>query len=103
MGQGQALWAGPNWHLYGSAWRLKRVVPDDLYELSHVGLNDTSFKKFNLNFFYKKWILDFELDPNIWIGFKYWSKYLDLDFKKIQTTFAKKMDLGRKSNLIIWI
>ena len=44
---------------------------DDLYELSHVGLNDTSFKKFNLNFFYKKWILDFELDPNIWIGFKY--------------------------------
>jgi len=45
-------------------------VPDDLYELNHVGLNDTSFKKINLNFFYKKWILDFELDPNIWIGFK---------------------------------
>jgi len=41
-----------------------------LYELSHVGLSDTSFKKFNLNFFYKKWILDFELDPTIWIGFK---------------------------------
>jgi len=40
-------------------------VPDDLYELSHVDLNDISFKKFNLNFFYKKWILDFELDPNI--------------------------------------
>jgi len=26
---------------------------------------DTSFKKFNLNLFYEKWILDFELDPNI--------------------------------------
>jgi len=69
----------------------------------HPGLNDTSFKKFNLNFFYKKWILDFELDPNIWIGFKSWSKYLDLDFKKIQTTFAKIMYLGQKSNPIIWI
>jgi len=28
---------------------------------------------------------------------------LDLDFKKIQTTFAKEMDLDQKSNLIIWI
>jgi len=28
---------------------------------------DTSFRKFNLNLFYEKWILDFELDPNIWI------------------------------------
>jgi len=28
---------------------------------------------------------------------------LDLDFKKIQTTFAKIMDLGQKSNPIIWI
>jgi len=26
---------------------------------------DTSFKKFNLNLFYEKWILDFELDANI--------------------------------------
>jgi len=26
---------------------------------------DTSLKKFNLNLFYQKWILDFELDPNI--------------------------------------
>jgi len=26
---------------------------------------DTSFKKFNLNLFYEKWILDFKLDPNI--------------------------------------
>jgi len=25
----------------------------------------TSFKKFNLNLFYEKWILNFELDPNI--------------------------------------
>jgi len=38
--------------------------------LGHPGLNDTSFKQFNLNFFYKKWILDFELYPNIWIEFK---------------------------------
>jgi len=45
-------------------------VSDDLYELSHVGLNDTSLKKISFKFFYKKWILDFELDPNIWIGFK---------------------------------
>jgi len=28
---------------------------------------DTSFRKFNLNLFYEKWILDFELNPNIWI------------------------------------
>jgi len=28
---------------------------------------------------------------------------LDIDFKNIQTTFAKKMDLGRKFNPIIWI
>jgi len=28
---------------------------------------------------------------------------LDLDFKEIQTTFAKKMDLGQRSNPIIWI
>jgi len=26
---------------------------------------DTNFKKINLNLFYEKWILDFELDPNI--------------------------------------
>jgi len=26
---------------------------------------DTSFKKNNLNLFYEKWILDFELHPNI--------------------------------------
>jgi len=26
---------------------------------------DTSFKKFNLNLFYEKWIFDFELNPNI--------------------------------------
>jgi len=32
-----------------------------------VGHMDTSFRKFNLNLFYEKWILDFELDPNIWI------------------------------------
>jgi len=37
-----------------------------------VSLMDTSFKKFNLNLFYEKWILDFEL-----------SKYLDLDLNLI--------------------
>jgi len=30
-----------------------------------VSLMDTSLKKNNLNLFYEKWILDFELDPNI--------------------------------------
>jgi len=40
--------------------------------------------------------LDFKLDLNIWIGFKSWSKYLDMDFKKIQTTFAKKNGFGSK-------
>ena len=64
---------------------------------------DTSFRKFNFNFFYKKLILDFELDPNIWTGFKSWSKYLNLDLKKNQTSFVEKMNLGRKSNTIIWI
>jgi len=39
------------------------------------------------------------MDSEFWT----WSKYLDLDFKKIQTTFAKIMDLGQKSNPIIWI
>jgi len=45
--------------------------------------------------------MDFELDPNIYIGFKSLSKYLDLDFKKIQTSFVEKMDLDRKSDPII--
>ena len=35
--------------------------------------------------------------------FKSWSKYLDLDFKKIQVSFTEKMDLERKSDPIIWI
>ena len=30
-----------------------------------VNLMNTSFKKFNLNLFYEKLILNFELDPNI--------------------------------------
>jgi len=48
---------------------------DDPNTLSCVGLKDTSFRKFNLNFFYKNgfWILnliqifrlDLNLDPNI--------------------------------------
>jgi len=32
---------------------------DDPKRLSCVCLKDTSFRKLNLNFFYKKWILDF--------------------------------------------
>jgi len=36
-------------------------------------------------------------------GFWTWSKYLNLDLKKIQYTFVGKMDLDRKSDLIIWI
>jgi len=55
---------------------------DDPNRLSCVGLKDTSFIKFNLNFFYEKWILDLELDPNIWTEFNSWSEYLDLDLKK---------------------
>jgi len=43
---------------------------DDPNKLSCVGLKDTSFRKINLNFFCKKWILDFELDQNIWTRFK---------------------------------
>jgi len=49
----------------GYPYRLSRL--DDPYRLSRVDLKDTSFKKFNLNFFYKKMILDFELDLNILI------------------------------------
>jgi len=43
---------------------------DNPDRLSGVGLKDTICRKFNLNFVYKKWILDFELDVNIWIEFK---------------------------------
>jgi len=39
---------------------------------------DTSFKKFNLNLFYEKWILNFEF----WIWSKY-LEYLDLDLNLI--------------------
>jgi len=46
--------------------------------------------------------MDFELDLNIWIGFKYWSKYLDLNFKNIQTSFLEKKNLDKKSDPIIW-
>jgi len=38
---------------------------------------------------------------NIWTGFKSWSKYLDLDLKKIQTNFAEKIDLDQNSDPII--
>jgi len=41
-------------------------------EFLRVGPKDTSFRKFNMNFFYKKWILDFELDLNIWIWIWIW-------------------------------
>jgi len=41
-----------------------------LAKLYCVDLKDTSFRKFNLNFFYKKWILNFEFDPNVWMRFK---------------------------------
>jgi len=34
------------------------------YGVSPIG---KSFRKFNLNLFYEKWILNFKLDPNIWI------------------------------------
>jgi len=44
---------------------------------------DTSFKNFILNLFYEKWILDFELDPNIWIWI----------FKKSNLLFLKKLFL----------
>jgi len=47
--------------------------------------------------------MEFELNPNIWTWFKSWSKYLDLDFKKFQTSFAGKMDLDQKFDPIIWI
>jgi len=73
---------------FGPKPRGLRPSPVDLNKLTtlaklyRVGLKDTSFIKFNLNFFYNKWILDFELDPNIWTRFKSWSKYLDLDLKE---------------------
>jgi len=41
-------------------WPDKKIVK--FYRVSPM---DTSFKKFNLNLFYEKWILDFEFDPNI--------------------------------------
>jgi len=37
--------------------------------------------------------LDLNLDPNIWIWI----------LKKFKLVFAEKINLGRKSNLIIWI
>jgi len=39
-------------------------------KFNYVGPKDTSLIKFNLNFFYKKWILNFELDSNIGSKFK---------------------------------
>jgi len=40
--------------------------------------------------------MNFELDPYIWTEFKSWSKYLDMDFKRIQTSFAKKNEFELK-------
>jgi len=34
-------------------------------------------------------ILDFELNPNIWIEFKSWSKYLDINFKIFKLVLLK--------------
>jgi len=45
-----------------------RVSSDKkIAKFNGVGPKNTSFRKFNLNFFYKKYILDFEPGPNIWI------------------------------------
>jgi len=42
-----------------------RVSPNKKFvKLDGVDPKDTRFRNFNLNFFYKKWILEFELDPN---------------------------------------
>jgi len=64
-----------------------RARPGRQAHPGHPGLKDTSFKKFNLNLFYKKngfWILssiqifglDLNLDPNIWIWILKKSKLL---------------------------
>ena len=46
--------------------KFDRVSPDKKsLKFDGVEPKDTSLRKFNLNFCYKKWILDFELDPNI--------------------------------------
>jgi len=41
-----------------------------LPKLYCVGLKNTNFRKLNINFYCKKWILDFELDQNIYNKFK---------------------------------
>jgi len=51
----------------GSAQRVRQTGPTR--QPRWIDFKDTSFRKFNLNFFYKKWILEF--------GFWTWSKYLD--------------------------
>jgi len=51
--------------------KFDRVGPDKKSDkFDSVDPRDTHFKKINLNFFYKKWILDFELNPNIGSRFK---------------------------------
>jgi len=71
-------------------------------KLDGVGPKDISFRKFNLNFFYKK------MDSGFWTWSKYldldlnlFSKYLDIDFKKIQSYFGEKMDLEKNVDWII--
>jgi len=54
-----------------SMLKFDRVGPDKKSDkFDSVDPRDTHFKKINLNFFYKKWILDFELNPNIGSRFK---------------------------------
>jgi len=72
----KVIWVGP---VVKFSW----VCPDqNSSKFDLVGFNDTSFRKFNLNFFYKKWISDFELNPNIWIWILkkskliLWKKYI---------------------------
>jgi len=46
--------------------KFDRVGPDkNSVKFDRVDPKDTTFRKFNSDFFYKKWILNFELNPNI--------------------------------------
>ena len=71
-------WPQPNISRVRLMLKFSRVGPDQNFaKFYSVDPKDTSFKKFNLNFFYKNgfWILnliqifrlDLNLDPNIWI------------------------------------
>ena len=66
--KGGSFWPRPNMSQFQTRGKMRKITgAKSPYCIGGVSPMDTNLKKFNLNLFYEKWILDFELDSNIQI------------------------------------